>query len=141
MNGREPMNARKVLTVMVRTDRGDMTVWSPAERDKALNVYRNEVLQKAIGRLRSIPVQCTALTGPVWYGTGWNEAISALADIADYQKPDDEAYVGELERLRALALNVRAAARRGDLDQVRALSDQYHQADKDARSTARTSPS
>ncbi|HJX87044.1 MAG TPA: hypothetical protein VJ277_05710, partial [Gemmatimonadales bacterium] len=59
---------------------------------------RTEALQKAIGRLRAIPVTCTALTGPVWYGNGWNAAITCLEEIADYQKPDDEAYPGELQR-------------------------------------------
>lgn len=138
MGDRKPMSAREVLQVMVRTNRGDMTVWGPQERDEALDAYRREVLQKAIGRLRSIPVQCTALTGPVWYGTGWNEAITQLEEIADYQSPDDEAYVGELELLRALALNVRAASRRGDLDHVQRLSDQHHQADSHARQKKET---
>ena len=54
-----------------------------------LDAYREEVLAKAIARLKKIPVQCTALTGPVWYGDGWNGAIRQLEDIADYQKPDD----------------------------------------------------
>lgn len=74
--------------------------------------YRTEVLAKAIGRMRAIPVDCTALTGPVWYGDGWNSAIRVLEDIADYQTPDDEAYPGELQRLRALALALRVAALR-----------------------------
>lgn len=105
---------------------------------KMLDAYRNEVLLKAIGRLRAIPVQCTALTGPVWYGTGWNEAITQLEEIADYQTPDDEAYPGELERLRALAMNVRLRARQGDLAFVQQLVEDHHQADKDARNKART---
>ena len=38
------MNARKRLSVMVRTDRGSMTVWSPAEVTDALDAHRAEVL-------------------------------------------------------------------------------------------------
>lgn len=106
-----------------------------------LDDYRTEVLQKAIGRLRSIPIQCTALTGPAWYGAGWNEAITQLEEIADYQPPDDEAYIGELELLRALALSVRAAARRGDLAFIQYLSAQHRKADKTARRRALDKPS
>lgn len=104
-----------------------------ARTQTLLDDYRTEVLQKAIGRLRSISIQCTALTGPAWYGTGWNDAITQLEEIADYQTPDDEAYVGELELLRALALSVRAAARRGDLAFIQYLSAQHREADKTAR--------
>jgi hypothetical protein len=83
---------------------------------------RTEALQKAIGRLRAIPVTCTALTGPVWYGNGWNAAITCLEEIADYQKPDDEAYPGELQRLRAVVRELRAAAlRQEDLPRVQQL--------------------
>jgi hypothetical protein len=127
------VNARERLTSMVRTDRGSTTVWSPAEVSDALDNYRTEVLRKAIGRIRAIPVQCTALTGPVWYGEGWNDAITQLEEIADYQKPDDQDYHGELELLRAFALNVRSAARRGDLAFVQQLVEQHRQADKKAR--------
>jgi hypothetical protein len=82
--------------------------------EQLADAYRAEVLAKAIGRLRAIPVDCTALTGPVWYGDGWNSAITCLEGIADYQTPDDEAYPGELQRLRALALGLRVAALRKD---------------------------
>lgn len=78
-----------------------------------LDAYRTEVLAKAVGRLRAIPVTCTALTGPVWYGDGWNSAITCLEEIALFQTPDDEAYPGELQRLRALHLQVRAVVRGG----------------------------
>ncbi|MGJ5831360.1 hypothetical protein [Streptomyces ossamyceticus] len=86
------------------------------------DTHRTEVLAKAIGRLRAIPVDCTALTGPVWYGDGWNSAITCLEEIADYQTPDDEAYPGELQRLRALALGLRVAAlRKEDLAEAQRL--------------------
>ncbi|MFM9373326.1 hypothetical protein [Streptomyces sp. Da 82-17] len=122
---RPPMSARDRLTAMVRTDRGSMTVWSPGEVQDALDAYRTEVLQKAIDRLRAMPVTCTALTGPVWYGTGWNDAIGQLEEIADYQKPDNEMYPGELEHLRALGFNLRAALRRDDLTRAQQLMDTH----------------
>ena len=112
------MNARKRLTLMIRRDRGDMTVWSQPEVNDALDAYRTEALSKAVNRLRAIPIQCTALTGPVWYGEGWKDALTQLEEIADYQKPDDAAYPGELEMLRGLLLNLRVAARKGDMDRV-----------------------
>jgi hypothetical protein len=85
------------------------------------DVYRTEVLRKAADRIRAIPIQCTALTGPVWYGEGWKDALTQLEEIADYQKPDDAAYPGELEMLRGLLLNLRVAARKGDMARVQQL--------------------
>lgn len=128
------MNAREKLFGFVQAgaEEEDLPTFAAA-----LDSYRTEALRKAIGRLRAIPIQCTALTGPVWYGDGWNDAITQLEEIADYQKPDDEAYVGELDLLRAFALNMRAAARRSDLGQVQQLVAERHQADKDARRKAR----
>ncbi|MGK5533343.1 hypothetical protein [Streptomyces sp. URMC 129] len=43
----EPMSPREVLAVMVRTDRGQMTVWTPREVTAALDAYRAEVLREA----------------------------------------------------------------------------------------------
>ncbi|CAM5508827.1 hypothetical protein [Streptomyces aurantiogriseus] len=103
-----------------------------------LDAYRAEVLAKAIGRLRAVPVQCTALTGPVWYGTGWNDAITTLEEIADYQTPDDEAYPGELQMLRALALGIRVAARKADMDEVQRLALDHAARDGDARDRVKT---
>jgi hypothetical protein len=37
------VNARKLLTLMVRTDRGSMTVWSPSEVSDALDAFHAEV--------------------------------------------------------------------------------------------------
>lgn len=51
MTVHKPMSAREVLTVMVRTDRGHMTVWSPTEVQKALDAYRDEVLREAAADL------------------------------------------------------------------------------------------
>ncbi|WP_416520067.1 hypothetical protein [Streptomyces achromogenes] len=127
------MNARDELRVMALSLATGTAVVEPKAFDAALERYRNAVILKAVGRLRAFPVQCTALTGPVWYGTGWNEAITQLEEIADYQAPDDEAYPGELELLRALAMNVRLRARQGDLAFVQQLVEQHYQADKEGR--------
>lgn len=102
------MSARADLFGFVQAgaDEADLPTFAAA-----VDTYRTEVLVKAVGRLRAIPVTCTALTGPVWYGDGWNAAITCLEEIAEYQTPDDEAYPGELQRLRALALAVRVIVR------------------------------
>lgn len=104
---------------------------------RKLDAYRTEVLAKAVGRLKAIPVTCTALTGPVWYGDGWNSAITVLEEIADYRTPDDEAYPGELQMLRALALGIRVAARKADMDQVQYLALDHAARDGDARDKTR----
>ncbi|MEE4546502.1 hypothetical protein V2S66_31620 [Streptomyces sp. V4-01] len=44
------MNARKVLELMVRTNRGNMTVWCPSEVRTHIDAYRAEVLAKAGAR-------------------------------------------------------------------------------------------
>jgi len=117
------MNAREQIAYLLWQavpSAGDAEARAAAA--EMLDAYRTKVLAKAIGRLRAIPVTCTALTGPVWYGDGWNSAIACLEDIADYQTPDDEAYPGELQRLRALALGLRVAAlRKEDLAEVQRL--------------------
>jgi hypothetical protein len=41
------MNARELLTLMVRTDRGDMNVYSEIEVRAALDAHRAEVLREA----------------------------------------------------------------------------------------------
>ena len=86
-----------------------------------LDAYRTEVLRKAADRIRAIPIQCTALTGPVWYGEGWKDALTQLEEIADYQTPDEQQYPGELEMLRGLHLNLRVAVRKGDMARVQQI--------------------
>ncbi len=41
------MSARKLLQLMIRTDRGSMTVWSKSEVASALDAYRAEVLRES----------------------------------------------------------------------------------------------
>ncbi|MFJ4624293.1 hypothetical protein [Streptomyces sp. NPDC088812] len=109
----------------------------PDRASAELDNYRTEVIAKAVGRLRAIPVQCTALTGPVWYGAGWRDAITCLEDIADYQTPDDEAYPGELQRLRAHALAMRVAARKVVMGDVQRIALDHAVEDANARDNAK----
>lgn len=125
---------------MIHTSEDSRTVWAEDEATAALDAYRTEVIAKAVGRLRAVPVTCTALTGPVWYGAGWKDAITTLEDIADYQTPDDEAYPGELQRLRALALGLRVAAlRKEDLAEVRHLLVSHAEHEIQERDRVKTS--
>lgn len=131
------MSARDELIEIVTSSpesSGGDSVWAT----DLVDAYRTEVLVKAVGRLKAIPVTCTALTGPVWYGDGWNSAITVLEEIADYQVPDDEAYPGELQMLRALALGILVAARKADMDRVQYLALDHAARDGDARDKAKT---
>lgn len=116
------MNARRKLIAALSEDSlgGIATLSDVDHAIQLVDAYRTEAITKAVGRLRAVPVDCTALTGPVWYGDGWNAAITTFEEIADYQKPDDEAYPGELQKLRALFLGLRAALlRRDDVEWAR----------------------
>ncbi|MEU8968101.1 hypothetical protein AB0D11_02300 [Streptomyces monashensis] len=87
-----------------------------------LDAHQAEAIGQAIAHLHAVPVQCTALTGPVWYGSGWKDCITTLEEIADYRLPDGEAYPGELQRLRARVRELRAAALRNeDLPRVQQI--------------------
>lgn len=50
--------------------------------DSAPPLDHRQQLDRAVAHLRSITVDCTALTGPVWYGEGWNGAIRELEEYA-----------------------------------------------------------
>ncbi|QDN57341.1 hypothetical protein [Streptomyces sp. S1D4-20] len=118
------MSARRQIIAALSEDSlgGIATMEDVAHAEQLVDAHRTEVIAKAIGRLRAIPVDCTALTGPVWYGDGWNSAITCLEEIAEYSVPDYEAYPGELQRLRALALGLRVAGlRKEDLGEVQRL--------------------
>lgn len=53
MSGRDPINARERLELMVRTTRGNMTVWSPAEVRDALDAFKAEVRAEIVGDIHS----------------------------------------------------------------------------------------
>jgi hypothetical protein len=130
------VNARRHLIAALSEDSlgGIATLEDVTHAEQLVDAYRTEVLAKAVARMRAIPVDCTALTGPVWYGDGWNSAITVLEEIADYQTPDDEAYPGELQRLRALALALRVAAlRKEDLAETQRVLVAHAGFETDAR--------
>jgi hypothetical protein len=39
-------------------------------------------------KLAAVPHNPTALTGPYWYGQGWDDAVHHVRDLADYVEPD-----------------------------------------------------
>lgn len=70
---------------------------------------RADILRWAAHQLHQTPVQCTALTGPVWYGQGWKDAKRHLEDLADGEAhaPGDYDERSPLyERIAAAALTV-----------------------------------
>jgi hypothetical protein len=79
---------------------------------------RADALFWAARELRKVPLSCTALTGPYWYGQGWTDAADHLMDLAGWEPSD-----GEAERTR-LAARVRdledqlAGARQAALDEA-----------------------
>lgn len=104
----------EIVTSSPESSGGDV-VWAT----DLVDAYRAEAIGHAIARLYAIPVDCTALTGPVWYGAGWKDCITQLEEIAEYRLPEGEAYPGELQRLRARMRELRAAAlRQEDLGRV-----------------------
>ncbi|MFJ6384730.1 hypothetical protein ACIQI7_32570 [Kitasatospora sp. NPDC092039] len=42
---------------------------------------------RAADLLEAVPHHPTALTGPYWYGQGWDDAVHHLRDLADGMKP------------------------------------------------------
>ncbi|GAA1457617.1 hypothetical protein NE857_21480 [Nocardiopsis exhalans] len=70
---------------------------------------RADILRWAAHQLRQVPIECTALTGPVWYGAGWKDATDHLEDLADGEAhtPWDHDEQSPLyERIAAAALTV-----------------------------------
>lgn len=45
-------------------------------------VTPGRVLRAAVAHLKAVPLGCTALTGPYWYGQGWKDAVSQLEELA-----------------------------------------------------------
>ena len=60
---------------------------------------RSTVIARALheyaDRLDAVPLDCTALTGPVWYGQGWRDAVNHLRDLADGLMPAPQRTGGE----------------------------------------------
>lgn len=54
-------------------------------RDRDAMIAR--ALHEYADRLAAVPMACTALTGPVWYGQGWRDATHHLHDLADGLMP------------------------------------------------------
>ena len=81
--------------------------------DVDLAAIRSAV-RTVVAQVRALPVDCTALTGPVWYGDGWKQALDTVEEYADAW-PDDGDDVGALaaelartvSELRALADRLR----------------------------------
>lgn len=62
------MNGRERLQIMVRTDRGHMTVWSPGEVSNALDAFRAEVLLEAADALEARVADDDVDTRTTWAG-------------------------------------------------------------------------
>lgn len=78
-------NARTALQITLDSARID--------RAAAVSTDRLALLRAAIEQLRLVRVDCTALTGPVWYGEGWAAAIHQLEEIADrWPEPKPDAH-------------------------------------------------
>ncbi|WP_327300434.1 hypothetical protein [Streptomyces goshikiensis] len=75
---RRSMTADDRLQVMIRTDRGHMTVWSEPEVRDALDAFRAEVLAEAISAASAEyePQDLLAVRSP--YNEGVSDAVSAL---------------------------------------------------------------
>ena len=58
-----------------------------AERPAADPAAIATALHEYADRLDAVPLDCTALTGPVWYGAGWRGAVNHLRDLADGLMP------------------------------------------------------
>ncbi|MFF2751324.1 hypothetical protein ACFVVA_38025 [Kitasatospora sp. NPDC058048] len=42
---------------------------------------------RAADKLAATPHDPSALTGPPWYGRGWDDAVDRLRDLAEYTEP------------------------------------------------------
>ena len=79
----------KQLPEVIRTPAVVSAIRAALEQaDDAPPLDHRQILDRAVAHLRSIPVDCTALTGPVWYGQGWNGAINELEEYTDRVSAD-----------------------------------------------------
>lgn len=58
-----------------------------SDTDRARRAEIARALHEYADRLDAVPLDCTALTGPVWYGQGWRDAVNHLRDLADGLMP------------------------------------------------------
>ncbi|MFI2620480.1 hypothetical protein [Streptomyces sp. NPDC018584] len=68
--------------------------------DTAPPLDHRQILDRAIAHLRSMPIQCTALTGPLWYGSGWNDAITQFEEYAGYVDPLPAPPIGAVKKTK-----------------------------------------
>ncbi|MFJ5675010.1 hypothetical protein [Streptomyces sp. NPDC093097] len=80
------MSPRERLTIMVRTDRGSMTVWAPSEVREALDAYRAEVLREAAGAINALAqdYECDPGRGDA------ADLLRRMADVAGKDTPRGE---------------------------------------------------
>ncbi len=57
-----------------------------AEFDRMRTLVADAWKQAAV-QLAAVPHDPTALTGPVWYAAGWDDAVHFLHDMADGMRP------------------------------------------------------
>ncbi len=57
-----------------------------AEFDRMRTLVADAWKQAAV-QLAAVPHDPTALTGPVWYAAGWDDAVHHLHDMADGMRP------------------------------------------------------
>lgn len=153
------MNARELLQLMIRTDRGSMTVWSKSEVASALDAYRAEILAEA----KVETVAWLVKKAREYRSTGSSQnvrqaeaveflaskvdrgAVRAFLGTAHYRDALDahraevlaETYPGELDMLRGLVATLHVVAQHGDLTDVRKLLAEHEADDAQARVQAR----
>lgn len=96
---RQELETRRLAGLAIRTlrhnlDAGENTTGLPAEQLAALldqfDLLEQQVADSwraAADTLAKVPHQPAALTGPYWYGQGWDDAVNHLRDMADYTEP------------------------------------------------------
>lgn len=96
---RQELETRRLAGLALRQlrhglDAGENTTGLPAEQVAALLDHIHLLEQQvadawraAADKLAATPHQPTALTGPYWYGQGWDDAVHHLRDLADWVEP------------------------------------------------------
>lgn len=79
--------AMSVADAELEEERATTSVGTSASPANATPLFvdtpdQSAAVYELIAHLKEIPVQCTALTGPVWYGSGWRDAITQAEDFA-----------------------------------------------------------